>query len=280
MDSSSLIFIAAFFFLTGAVVIIIIWALVSFVRKGSRKRTSSSASASDHEEIARLMRDRQTQDLVVQMDGKSFKDVQELSTTQQHRLSFTSNVLVNWLGQGGEAGPAGQEGKAEPGEQAVAPAAPEEALEQPTPPEPADKLEVPFTQDIPSFSEWIPAETLPVDQATSHVPPFDDERVPELKPVSTHLPDMVGGILNPKPKPAPVYKSIAMQINDILQERMAGTPFETRGITVSDAPDHGVSVSLDGEKYAGVKEIPDESVRNLIRSAVQEWEKQGKENST
>jgi hypothetical protein len=35
-------------------------------------------------------------------------------------------------------------------------------------------------------------------------------------------------------------------------------------------------VTLDGEKYQGVKDVPDEEVRNLIRSAVVEWEKIGK----
>ena len=67
-----------------------------------------------------------------------------------------------------------------------------------------------------------------------------------------------------------------MQINDILQTRIAGTPFEARAIAVNDAPDHGVVVTVDGEKYQGVKDVPDEAVRNLIRSAVMEWEKQSK----
>jgi hypothetical protein len=101
--------------------------------------------------------------------------------------------------------------------------------------------------------------------------------MPEVKPVSTSITDVVGGILTPTPTLAPpVFKSIAMQINDILQTKLAGTPFETRGIAVNDAPDRGVVVTVDGEKYAGVKDVPDEEVRNLIRSAVMDWEKQSK----
>jgi hypothetical protein len=64
-----------------------------------------------------------------------------------------------------------------------------------------------------------------------------------------------------------------------LQARIAGTPFDARGITVNDAPDHGVVVTVDNVKYQGVKDVPDESVRNLIRSAVMEWEKQSKTSS-
>jgi hypothetical protein len=37
-----------------------------------------------------------------------------------------------------------------------------------------------------------------------------------------------------------------------------------------------VIVTLDEQKFSGVKEVPDEEVRNLIRSAVLDWEKQNK----
>jgi hypothetical protein len=63
-----------------------------------------------------------------------------------------------------------------------------------------------------------------------------------------------------------------MQINDILQTQIAGTELESRGITLTDGPNHGVMVTMDGEKYNGVMEVPDEAVRNAIRAAVQEWE--------
>jgi len=277
MDSSTLLIIAVFFFFIGAVVVGIIWAMVSFVRKGTHKDTSSSNSVADLEEIARLLRDKQTQDLVVQMNGKSYNAVQELSTTQQHRLSFTSNVLASWLGQAAEKEPTLQGDRTEPIELPAAEDNPPETVEQPAQSEPAAHVAPPIVNTAPEFNEWIPADTLPVDHTVAHVPPFDAEAAPEVKPVSMRFPDMVGDLLTPKPKPAPAYKSIAMQINDILQERIAGTPFETRGITVRDAPDHGVSVSLDGKEYSGVKEVPDEAVRDLIRSAVLEWEKQGKE---
>lgn len=279
MDSSTLLSIAAFFFFIGAVVVGFIWAIVSFVRKGTRKNTSSKRSTDDLEEITSLMRDKQTQDLVVQMDGNFYTSAQELSSTQQHRLNFTSNVLVNWLGQ-----PAGEEPtvppyKIETTEQPAAQVVSSKPAEQVNMAVPVAHVEAPSSIDNPEFNEWIPAENLPAEQPAPHVPPFEVEATPEVKPVSTQFSDVVGGFINPKPKPASAYKSIAMQINDILQERVAGTPFEIRGISVSDAPDHGVSVSLDGKEYSGVKEIPDEAVRNLIRSAVMEWEKQGKEDS-
>jgi len=130
----------------------------------------------------------------------------------------------------------------------------------------------------PSEDEWIPAESAPIDHNPDYTPPFLAEPETEVKPVSTQIADVVGGILKPPAAPAlsTEFKSIAMQIDEILQEMIAGTPFEQRGISVNDTPDHGVMVTMDGEKYPGVKDVPDEEVRNLIRSAVVEWEKSGK----
>ncbi len=281
MDSSTLVFIGIFFFISGAVVMGIIWALVNIGRGGKQKPKVSSSLDPNLEKIALLMRDTQTQELVVEMDGTYRKSVGELTPPQQRRLSFTSKVLSKWLSQPAntlepakmdDLLPADQPELAAPSETAVPAETPDqvEPVEMPVKAPEADPVD---------SNDWIPAESVPADPSAHHVPPFATESAPEVKPVSMKLPDMVTSILTPTPKTAPVFKSIAMQINDILQERIAHTPFETRGITVTDASDYGVTFTVDGEKYPSVKDIPDESVRNLIRSAVKEWEKQGKPES-
>ena len=105
MDSTTLLIIAGFFFVIGAAVVGIIWAVIGLVRRGTRKSKPPDVAATNQEEIARLMRDMESQDLVVEMEGKPYKSVQELSTTQLHRLSFTSNVLVDWLKQAVDSQP-------------------------------------------------------------------------------------------------------------------------------------------------------------------------------
>ncbi len=204
-------------------------------------------------EVARLMRDKTTQDLVVGINGHTFRLANELNSGQLRRLQFTSSVLVKWL------------------------------AEAPTPP-PLEEVQVteptePVLADSPqSVEEWIPAESASLEPKHEYTPPFTVVPEEEVKPVSTQISDVVGGIMNPSSasKPVPEFKSIAIQIDEILQELIANTPFETRGISVNDAPDHGVMVTLDGKKYPGVKDVPDEEVRNLIRSAVVEWEKTSK----
>lgn len=257
MDSSTLMYLAAFFFILGVALVAVFWALVAIIRRVSRKNNASNAADSNLTEVARLMRDNKTQDMVVQIDGKNHKLFEELSPPQQRRLIFSSNVLAKWLGQPVPADSLTSEDQ-------VASLAPAEQPASATP-------ETPVAE-----SDWIPAETVPVQPQTHEIPAFMTSPVPEVKPISTQLPDVVGAFLNPTPTPAPAFKSIAMQINDILQARISGTPFEARAITVNDGPDHGVLVTVDGEKYPGVKDVPDESVRNLIRSAVMEWEKQSK----
>jgi hypothetical protein len=269
MDSSTLLYLAVFFFILGAAVVAVFWAVLAIIRRLSSRGKTTGNVDPNLTEIARLMRDNQTQDLVVQMDGKTFTSSLELSPPQQRRLSFSSNVLAKWLGQPVAAEPSVQ------GEQSVSSA----FTQQPISPEPAEIPAMASPEPIIPASDWIPAETVPSRPQNPVVPAFFTDRNSVVKPVSTQLPDVVGGILKPTHPSTPAFKSIAMQINDILQERIAGTPFEKRGITVSDGPDHGVLVTMDGQKYPGVKDVPDEAVRNIIRSAVLEWEKESKSSS-
>jgi hypothetical protein len=249
----STLLLAGFFFLMGAAVIGIIWYLQSIARNASRKGKQEEQLDPNLAEVARLFRDKTTQELVVAMNSHTFHKANELNPGQLRRIHFASKVLVNWLANTPPAPlPAQGEASASDG---MAPAEPS-ALDE----------------------EWIPAESAAEDTTHPFTPPFLAEPLSEVKPVSTQISDVVGGIFKPalSSTPKPEIKSIAMQIDEILQEMIADTPYEMRGITVNDAPDHGVMVTLDGNKYPGVKDVPDEEVRNLIRSAVVEWEKSSK----
>jgi hypothetical protein len=249
MDILTAIYIAVFFFILGAAVMGLIWFLRGLGKRGRGK--SKKAESADHDltEMARLMRDNHTQDLVVEMDDSTYQTVHELTPVLQRRLSFTSNVLVNWL-----AAPAPEPvPQGEPGS------------------EPTDSAPPVPWPDESAAPDSLPDVAASSEPKMEYVPPFSVDPAAEVKPVSTKLTDVVGSIIN-TPPPVPQFKSIAMQINDILQAQLAGTALESRGITVNDAPDHGVMVTLDGEKYPGLKDVPDEEVRKAIRAAVLEWE--------
>ena len=246
MDVFTVFLISAFFFVMGAAIIGLMWYFQRVARRipGNSKNTNSTDP--NLSELARLMRHLQTQDLVVKMDGKTFIAASELSPTQHRRLSLASNVLAKWLGQ---TTPEPQSMENPP-------------TEQSTPPE---------EQAMEEFLS-ITAEPKPSEPYPTYTPPFSAEPLDEIKPVSTQLPDMVGGLLNPTPKSDSEFKSIASQINDILQEQLVGTVLASRGITLSDGHDRGVMVTLDGNQYQGVMDVPDEEVRRAIRAAVLEWE--------
>jgi hypothetical protein len=246
MDVFTVFLISAFFFIMGAAVVGLMWYFQRISRRTSGKSKNANSTEANLSELARLMRHLKTKELVVKMDGKTFLAATELTPTQLRRLSLASNVLAKWL--------------------------------NPTTSVPQPEDESPLEQSIPleeqAMEEFlsITAEPKPSEPFSVYTPPFSAEPMEEIKPVSTQLPDMVGGLLNPTPKPESEFKSIASQINDILQEQLDGTSLASRGITLSEGHDRGVMVTLDGKQYQGVMDVPDEEVRRAIRSAVLEWE--------
>jgi|SRR5579859_360208 len=74
---------------------------------------------------------------------------------------------------------------------------------------------------------------------------------------------------NPPPEP----KSITEQIDDVLQERIIGTPLIHRNLHVRPGPRGDALFEADGQSYASVDELPDVEVRDAIKAAIVEWEK-------
>lgn len=73
---------------------------------------------------------------------------------------------------------------------------------------------------------------------------------------------------NPLPEP----KSIAEQIDEVLQIRITSTTLAQRIIHMRPGPRGDAVFEVDGQSYTAVDEVPDESVRDLIRAAINEWE--------
>jgi hypothetical protein len=69
-------------------------------------------------------------------------------------------------------------------------------------------------------------------------------------------------------------KSIAAQIDEILQDKIEGSELEQRGVRLVELPSKGMVVMVGLDQYAGVDEVPDEEIRMVIKSAVKDWEQQ------
>ncbi len=70
----------------------------------------------------------------------------------------------------------------------------------------------------------------------------------------------------------PPVKSITEQIDEVLQEMLAGTPHSERDIRMHTGPKGQALFSADGQAYEALDSVPDEEVRRLIRAAAAAWE--------
>jgi hypothetical protein len=73
-------------------------------------------------------------------------------------------------------------------------------------------------------------------------------------------------------RPAAPATSIVGQIDSVLQEQLAGTPLEERGIFLAQSPDGGVMVYVGLTKYMAIDDVPDAEIKAAIRRAITEWE--------
>jgi hypothetical protein len=125
----------------------------------------------------------------------------------------------------------------------------------------------------PAMKPPIPTAVLP---PVSYIPTTQQD-IRTVKPPSMQLGDILARAINPEPKyqgaenDAP--KSIAAQVDEILQERLPASQLQGRSIRLVDVPGRGLIVTVDGKSYEGVSEIPDAEVRKLIQECVAVWEK-------
>lgn len=74
--------------------------------------------------------------------------------------------------------------------------------------------------------------------------------------------------------PDTASKSIAAQVDEILQEMLKNSPLAARAIKLMELPGKGMVVMVGLDQYDGVDQVPDDEIRVLIRSAAAEWERQ------
>ena len=86
------------------------------------------------------------------------------------------------------------------------------------------------------------------------------------------LPDILNDQEQEK-KPEIIEDSIVVQIDNILQEMLAGSKLESRGIRLTEGANMSVIVWVGNEYFQGIDHVPDPVIAQVIRTAVAEWEK-------
>lgn len=64
---------------------------------------------------------------------------------------------------------------------------------------------------------------------------------------------------------------IAAQIENFLQNRLAGSPLDSRRIHIHPSIDGGVKIEVDGNYYDGVDEVPDPTIRKFLENVMESW---------
>src|SRR6266487_78997 len=132
----------------------------------------------------------------------------------------------------------------------------------------------PWLEGKPVYPPTMTTEPLPPQPTSSIRPQAKPAPVQPISPLPPTSPQ-------PMPKPTTIAKedrpsapanSIVTQIDTILQERLAGTPLEERGVFLTQSAEGGVIVYVGLTRYNGVDEVPDPEIKAAIRAAITAWE--------
>ncbi len=195
-------------------------------------------------ETARLWRDKRSGRLAVEMDGKIVAAQTDLTARQREMLQKTAGELRLWLG----------DLDARPPQKPPAPAA--------APPAAAQK---PPAAPIPPTLKVSPAPGAPLPSPISSQP--------EVAPVPVDLTTALTGRSAAEKARDSLQRSIASQVEEIVQERLLTSPFRERNIHVQDSLRYGIEVVVDTQVFNGVGEVSDPAIQKFLRDCVAEWER-------
>jgi len=187
-------------------------------------------------EVVRLWRLLEGGQLIPEMDGRKYPAAAELDAEQHARLSLALVDLYGWLAQAPHTAPSI--------ESILSPA-----------------REQPGSAGGPSVGGPGPGRN---NAASNDLP-----RRVSLNPFKAFLLAARQEVKQPL-EAAP--KSIAAQIDEILQRKLVDSQLEGCGVRLMELPEKGMVIFVGLEEYADVEAVPDEAVRDLIRAAVAEWE--------
>jgi hypothetical protein len=142
-------------------------------------------------------------------------------------------------------------------------------------------------QGITELRNWVVVEQNPTQAAMqSAIAPASDSPSAPAQPIEPVVAEAEKNRINLNPinvfaraiqsdvkQVEQPNKSIAAQIDEILQEKLEDTPLAQRAIRLMELPGKGMVVMVGLDQYDGVSSVPDPEIRELIRSCVAEWER-------
>ncbi len=202
------------------------------------------AQMGDKVEILRVLRDPLDGQLVVQVLGKSAGTAGEMDARQRAQVRRAIGELVRWMDMPEEAAGAGED--------ATAGRVPDEVDQETT-----EAAEIP---EQPAGGYF--ADSLPERVELKDVLPFRRKNIPKLK----------------EAPPPPL--SIVEQIDEILQEKLAQSPLAGTRVWLSEEQGGGLKIHVGDHEYLSIDDVAEAYVRQLIKSAVREWNEKNRHSPT
>lgn len=128
-------------------------------------------------------------------------------------------------------------------------------------------LNIPAVVEAPA-----PVKPVAVPLPASPAPAAVD---PSMPPVALNRPAQANAPTKPKDEAKVPERPTTMvdQIDEILQEMLENSPLKNRGIKLQNDPRLGAVVWIGITRYDGVDSVDDPEIKQLLRTAVDEWER-------
>jgi hypothetical protein len=214
---------------------------MSLSNRGNDKKTSSANPYLPYDRVATLLRDPKDASLLTETGGRIFASAEPLNEGQIEMLEKTARDWYAWLH---------------------------------LPPEPEEVK--PPAEDANPRRASGQSKTIPLAE-TSKVTPMARPGSPRAGGMVPPL--VAAAVASNVEKSGPIAaRSIVEQIDEILQDMVAGTPLAEKSIRLVEEPTSGVTVWIGLEHFEGINNVPDIEARTIIQAAVREWEKRSEIN--
>jgi len=229
----------------------------------NRSETTSGNKRRDLVEVMRVWQDRHSGDVQLEFEGKIFPSPEKLDDKNHADLTRWLEEVNRWIGM-----PKSIKSVSTTPPSLLASSSPAPYMLEGTNniPKPAPLPSGGLTYTSPNQAEKDKASPSPYE--------IFEDMAKENKPSSILNP---ANILERALKPrsyveTPELKSIAVQIDEILQEKLPSTPLKNHVIKLLELPEKGLVVLVDQQQYQGVNDVPDTEIRAFLQECVAEWE--------
>ncbi len=248
---------------------LVVGAIVGFLVAGLRTASRSAKPKRNRDliEVMRIWHDRRSKELSMEIGGKIYKKVTDLSEKSRRGFVALLNEMQSWSGL-----PDIERRLGDVTSRTLA------VTGQP-PPKTTPVGSDSSVQAAPPTTTITLSEKQLVEKEVENQSLVLNQEIPTVnltlgETTETRPRKFIFGKPKELSKEIPKeLKSIAVQVDEILQEKLADSPQITQAIRLLELPGKGVAVMVNNTQYEGVGEVPDPDVRQIIQASVAEWER-------